>query len=253
MNAVRGIFVVALVLLGPRAAAPQGHPPQFQPVSGGPAAATGSEESIRRARQALGSRWRYPWYDGETDDVRSIVVKPPPQPWNINLSWLPAVFRIVAWTLLVLALVGAALLLVRAYMARENRSAPESLSIDDRKADAARIEALPFALCRDEHDLLGQARRHYERGDFNEAIIYLYSHLLVELDRRQLIRLAKGKTNRQYLREVRSGALAALLEQTMVAFEDVFFGNHPIGRPRFEACWSRLDQFRALAAQGATR
>jgi hypothetical protein len=36
----------------------------------------------------------------------------------------------------------------------------------------------------------------------------------------------------------------------MVAFEDVFFGNHPLDRNRFESCWTRLDEFEALAAQG---
>ena len=36
-------------------------------------------------------------------------------------------------------------------------------------------------------------------------MIYLFSHQLVQLDRHQIIRLAKGKTNRQYLREVGPG------------------------------------------------
>ena len=36
----------------------------------------------------------------------------------------------------------------------------------------------------------------------------------------------------------------------MVAFEDVFFGNYAIDRTRFESCWSRLDEFDALAAEG---
>jgi hypothetical protein len=59
-------------------------------------------------------------------------------------------------------------------------------------------------------------------------------------------RLTRGKTNRQYLRETsrrgRTG-LVGLLEQTMLAFEDFFFGNHPIDRARFEACWARLGEF----------
>ena len=51
-------------------------------------------------------------------------------------------------------------------------------------------------------DLLAEARRHYQAGNYGAAIVYLFSFQLVQLDQRQIIRLAKGKTNRQYLREV---------------------------------------------------
>ena len=40
-----------------------------------------------------------------------------------------------------------------------------------------------------------------------------------------------------------------LLEQTMVSFEHVYFGNRPLGGADFEACWSRLDEFHALTEQ----
>ena len=56
------------------------------------------------------------------------------------------------------------------------------------------------------------ARLYEKRGNFNQAIIYYYSYQLVTLDRRQVIRLAKGKTNRQYLRETgRRGPLLIAL------------------------------------------
>ena len=38
--------------------------------------------------------------------------------------------------------------------------------------------------------------------------------------------------------------------QTMVAFEDVFFGNYPLDRDRFEACWSQQERFDALVREG---
>jgi hypothetical protein len=72
------------------------------------------------------------------------------------------------------------------------------------------------------------------------------------MDKNQVIRLTRGKTNRQYLREIaRRPPLRALVEQTMVAFEDVFFGNHPLDRSRFESCWQQLDSFDRLV-KGAT-
>ena len=69
-----------------------------------------------------------------------------------------------------------------------------------------------------------------------------------------MIRLAKGKTNRQYLREItRSGrrALGDILEQTLLAFEDVFFGDRELPRDRFEACWQQLAEFDRLLQQSA--
>ena len=98
------------------------------------------------------------------------------------------------------------------------------------------------SLNRPRSNLLEEARRQYEAGNFAEAIIYLFSYQLVELDKSQLIRLAKGKTNRQYLREIGARPrLAALLNHTMIAFEDVFFGDHDLDRERFEKCWAERD------------
>jgi hypothetical protein len=107
-----------------------------------------------------------------------------------------------------------------------------------------RLEQLPVNLRRSRSDLLGEARRHYQAGEYNEAIIYLYSYFLVELDKAQRIRLLRGKTNRQYLRELRDAPeLRSLTARAMVAFEDVFFGGHDLSRAGFEACYSRLDEF----------
>ncbi|MEK6236617.1 MAG: DUF4129 domain-containing protein, partial [Planctomycetales bacterium] len=119
---------------------------------------------------------------------------------------------------------------------------------------AERVEALPVRVSRDVDDLLAEAKRHYENGNFREAIVYLYSHQLVTLDKHHVIRLAKGKTNRQYAREILRGGqqgLSDLLEGTLVAFEDVFFGNHAIDRERFESCWTRLPEFDRLLREEA--
>ena len=99
-------------------------------------------------------------------------------------------------------------------------------------------------------DLLGDARRHYEQGNYDEAIIYLFSYELVRLDRSSVVHMAEGKTNRQYLREALSvRPLANILERTMLAFEDVFFGQRRLDRAGFEACWSQLTEFEHLVAQ----
>jgi hypothetical protein len=37
--------------------------------------------------------------------------------------------------------------------------------------------------------------------------------------------------------------LQELLRNSMVAFEDVFFGHHALAPERFEGCWQNLDRF----------
>ena len=105
---------------------------------------------------------------------------------------------------------------------------------------AARLDALPAKVI-PKGGLLDEARRHYEAGNYNLAIIYLYSYELIKLDQNQMIRLAKGKTNREYLRELASRPeVYSILAQTLVPFEDVFFGEHELTRERFEACWNQV-------------
>ncbi len=167
-----------------------------------------------------------------------------------DLAWLAQPLNILLIVVAVILVLVLAWLIVKLVRERERGQLPGGRTQRDRMVTADRIEALPFLRDRSQHDLLGQARYHYERGNYSEAIIYLFSYELVELDRSRLVRLAKGKTNRQYLREAgRARSLAGLLERTMVTFEEVFFGRHPLDRAGFEACWNQLPQFKALISQ----
>jgi len=156
------------------------------------------------------------------------------------------ILEVLAWIVIVALFLLVILLLVQAFLRRESRSAVAA-SDDEaigRESDVDRVEDLPFRVRRPRSDLLTEARRQYEMGNYGEAVIYLFSYQLVQLDENQLIRLTRGKTNRQYLREIRRQAtLYEMLQMTMIAFEDVFFGNHRLDRARFEACWNRLDEF----------
>jgi hypothetical protein len=140
--------------------------------------------------------------------------------------------------------------MVRVFLQHESFARPEvSATGSLRPAEADRIDSLPFQLGRPQVDLLEAAKRLYSEGRYGDAIIYLYSYQLLELDKHQVIRLARGKTNRQYLREIRGRpALRNLLAETLVAFEDVFFGNRQLGQQQFESCWHRLDQFHSEIA-----
>ncbi len=219
-----------------------------------PSAMDDPEESISAGAEALDS-WRddYPWYDDEADDVRRVGLREPEAPSTGSSGpLLPGSFmQWVAWIMITLALAALLGVLIWILLGREWGDVPASggAAVDD-QSDADRVEALPFPVQSGRKDLLGQAQDFYRNGDYAKAIVYLFSYQLVQLDKRQIIRLSKGKTNRRYLREIGTRfALLRLVEETMVTFEGVFFGHHPLDRPQFESCWSRLAEFQSLAGE----
>jgi hypothetical protein len=213
------------------------------------------EQAVRAGREAMG-RWpAFPWYDSKDDAVRRIDLAPPKlrEPGERTSEGVAGSFlKTLGWLALGAALAGliAALLWALGKWRRGDEEPAESgaAEVDD---ESRRSEALPALAARKRADLLDEARRLYEAGRYAEAIVYLFSYQLVRLDKQQLLHLAQGKTNRQYLRELGPRAsLRQLLEQTMVVFEDAFFGNFAIDRARFESCWRRLDEFESLAMEG---
>ncbi len=221
----------------------------FAWLEAGSVAAADDDAAVSSAGDALRQRMQIPWYDAETDSLQPVNLSEPWQP-DVDLSWLAQPLNALLITIAAVLVLLLAWMIVRAVRRRERGQAERNRRHGDPLATADRIEALPFLRDRSQHDLLGQARYHYEQGNYSEAIIYLFSYELVELDRSALVRLAKGKTNRQYLREAgRVRPLAGLLERTMVTFEDVFFGRRTLDRAGFESCWNQLDQFESLVSQ----
>jgi hypothetical protein len=214
------------------------------------------DEWVERGRDAFGSELKSaPWYDSKSDSLRPIDVAPAEEEAEVaekgwsGLDWAGALLKIGAYSVLATILIGLAWMLIRAYLERE-RSAVKSSKAINSLATADRIEALPFALEGKMDDLLAAARRLYAEGKYSEAIVYLFSHELVELDRHQHIRLAKGKTNRQYLRELAGKAdLKSLLSITIDRFERAFFGAERLDRASLDACWNELARFAALVAK----
>jgi uncharacterized protein DUF4129 len=200
-------------------------------------------DSVKSAGDSLASTWKFPWYDSEHDRIRPVREREP-SGGSQSLPNLPGaidLFNLLVMVAAVLLLAALAYFLSRAYLRRENigRPVPKPAA-----ASPAEIAALPFELPTGATDLLSLARRHFAAGRFGDAIVYLFSHQLVELDRHQKIRLARGKTNRQYLRELRGKPeLARLLELSLVAFEDFFFGNQPLDHDRADACWAAFAEF----------
>ncbi|NIL95886.1 MAG: DUF4129 domain-containing protein [Planctomycetales bacterium] len=219
--------------------------------------AVGEEDAVEAGREALRRTGEYSWYDTRADDVRRIRVQPP-RPAESRRSWFTFPsgdwLTPLAWIGIIMILGVIVFLLVRAYLARERNTAGDQTDVAQHPVgdQVDRVEELPVRVRRPAADLLHSAGQQYLAGNYSEAIIYLYSHLLLQLDRRNLIRLAKGKTNRQYLREVgRWGSLQGLVESATVLFEDAFFGRRQLERERFEAVWNRMGQFETLIEQAA--
>ncbi len=222
-----------------------------------PVRAGQEDASVVAGKDGLDTRLQIPWYDSDADALQPIPLPEPWPWWKVLGDWLRPLGRMSAdplyvlmWIVIIAVLLVVAWYVYRAIRERRRSESAERDAKIDKLVAADRVEALPFLRKRSHDDLLGQARRCYEQGDYGEAIIYLFSYELVELDRHALVRLAKGKTNRQYLREARRAKpLARMVERTMVAFEDVFFGRKHLDRDRFEACWHELGQFESLLLQ----
>lgn len=234
-----------------------------------------TDDPIQSGKQALADT-RQPWYDPDSDELRPYVLDQLQEPsdradwrgvqrpdwswnwnwnWNFGFSWVGELFKLLAWA----TLIGLLALLVYALVKTFLNLDPLNLTGDDSntksselRTDDQRIENLPVQPSTRQGSFLELARQHYQAADFSEAIVYLFSHQLLQLDKAGLVRLTKGKTNRQYLSELRhSDELRSVLGQTTVAFEDVFFGKHTLTRERFERCWKRNEDFQ-LMIQRAT-
>jgi hypothetical protein len=227
-------------------------------------------DPVEAGKEALSSGGKFPWYDGRQDDVRRLNVVPRQSAdkrgdkWIDNtkntptstprtmpqVSLLGGILQWIGLTTLVLLLGVIAYLIATAFLKEEVSEEVAVRKVVESRRDADRVEALPFHLRAASGDFLAEARRLYEAGQYSEAIVYLFSYELVQLDKHHVIRLAKGKTNRQYIRETRHRPLlAAILETTMVAFEDAFFGNKTLSRDAFERSWHRLDEFQGELAR----
>jgi hypothetical protein len=223
-----------------------------------------SEQAVQEAGEALQQSGKYPWYDASKDGVKPIPLatssdadsenrdsKWTAQPKAATLGPLPQIsflgwlFNWIGITLLIVFLALIAWLVAKAFL-KDEVSEGVARKVIETSRDVDRVEALPFKLRKPTSNFLDEARRLYEAGDYSEAIIYFFSYQLVELDRHHLIRLAKGKTNRQYLREVRPRPnLHSILGITIVVFEDAFFGRKTITREHFERSWNRLSEFQS--------
>ena len=223
-----------------------------------------AQDAADAGREALEKK-RFPWFDADSQSISELEQTKPDRAKSLNRGDLPeyipptqtprnpntptglaTLLSTTTWILIAVLFLLIVGILVWFFLKMEARSGMDRGSdLREEEDIRERITQLPFEI---QHTATGdfrdQAAHAARQGDFGRAIMLLFSHVLLQLDRKGLIRLKKGKTNRQYLNELKSHRqLSSYYRKVMIPFEDNFFGGHPIHRQEFEDCWGQLDSF----------
>lgn len=221
------------------------------------------------------------WYDADAEQIVPIHVTPvTDDSMNRNSRWLPQAKKVAkpatapatgggggtggaglfgtgltignlfGWMLLIAVVAGAVALLLFTMSKTEldltnkkgTKSADLLKSTDEQTLE--RMKHLPAELRRTDVNLRSEAERLMGEGEYDQAIILLFGHQLLLLDRVGMLRLNRGKTNRRYVRETRRAdpACAKRLKATVHAFERSYFGRHSITAPQFEQLWKSNEE-----------
>ena len=221
----------------------------------------------RQVKEAFTDSGSFPWYDGENDEIQSVDVSAGGRAASLHRDEIPEADQVnnpvnnnavseetnsafSLWVFRGIILIGVlaiVCLLVWAIMRFSGNNANIEKEVEEKlEFTPERIEALPFDLqnSASQGDLLSMARQAYNANDFRNAAIYLYSHVLLSLDHFGWIRLTRGKTNRQYLRELNDAQkMSRFFEPLMIGFERAFFGNYDLSRGEIDPSWNLIDSF----------
>ncbi|WP_010584412.1 DUF4129 domain-containing protein [Schlesneria paludicola] len=226
-------------------------------VIGFATSARANEPPPDTAKSALSKR-TYPWYDAKNDSFRPL--QPPreiddrqPSKDNSYLSFGQSagpILLVVMWIILGVAILSVLVLIARS-MGVIDPQIHNDRRPDEPVVDLETLDALPEPV-RGVSDLLSTAERLAAQEAFAEAITFYFGWQLVQLDRQQWIEVQKGKTNRQYRREVSltKPELNEVFGASIRLFEETFFGKLPVSRDAFEQVWADRDKFQANSRKG---
>lgn len=211
-----------------------------------------------------------PWFDPAQKALVPIEVKTNlPESANRNSRWLPkpkqvaapqptttptatgspgsgwSVMNAIGW--LVLIAIGFALIFFVLFVfgkvepdamtSRKRTSNDAMVDVDEQILE--RMKQLPAEVRHTDINLRSEAERLMNLSQFDQAIVMLFGHQLLLLDRCRVLRLARGKTNGRYVRETRGNAPQAnsVFVNTVSAFEASYFGGHTPSADRFAKLW----------------
>lgn len=197
---------------------------------------------------------------GKVSEVKASGTEKSWWDWFSNWNWGGANFfsNFFSWTMLVIiaSVLVIAVVALLFYTFRDYLPQGPTAKVAKRgiEIDLARVEELPFDVRAMTMDPLAEAQRLMRAGNYDAAIVYLYGYMLLALDQARKLHLQKGKTNRMYLRElnrVDGGPVRPIVESTMLAFEQVYFGKHPLSAEHFQVVWGQVDEFNRLLHRAA--
>lgn len=186
-----------------------------------------------------------PWYDAKADDWQRIAArapdtKEPERSSSHSGSGSGRDIRIgdiFGWLMLVVVVLVTAGLVW--FLLRHLRFEIAAPLAEERRAAVARavadLSALPFADEQSAKDPEAALARAIAARDWRRAVAWSYALHLVELDHAGALRVARGTTNRGYLRMLTEWAaerstrqtLPVLLDEAVAVFERTWFGHQP--------------------------
>lgn len=258
------LAVLVFVWLGPGVVV---EPPMAAVMAELPAEAVAAESagSAQPAREAL-REGSYPWYDAEADRLR------PVWPQRVSwLKWLGKRFERIAEAIerffrrfklggstaggpmagealgrvILIAVLAAFFVFLIVLAIHLGPAAADRRGERGRLETRARLADLPEGLGTDGGDPWAEAMRRKAMGDLAGAVICLFAHQLLSLDRLGLIRLVPGLTGRQYVRGLRDPELADCVGATLALFEWVYYGRRTPSAVAFDDVWRRALVFDA--------
>lgn len=223
--------------------------PGPDPGAAGPTA----PDPSRAVASALG-KGGFPWYDAAKDALKSVPIPttpcsdPTPGPRSGGgRGWGDAV-ALGGFGLALAALLGFLAWLWRRY----EPAAVTPGAAPGRRGGPARFEELPAGIRGPlgSSDPWQEAIRLRDRGDLAGAIICLFAHQLLTLDRLGLVRLAPGRTGRQIVRAVADAEFRGLVGPTLRLFEAACYGHRAPSADEFAAVWLGAEAFERRVAGG---
>jgi hypothetical protein len=150
-----------------------------------------------------------------------------------------------------LACVAAIALFLLARFIRQRRSRPDDLTAEP--ITATKIDLADEAVTADqlpEDEWLNLARKLIAQGELRLALRALFLAGLAHLAQRQIVLLAKHKSNREYALEVRRRAqetpfVQEAFNQNLVLVERVWYGLHDVTAETLDHFHANLEQIRA--------
>jgi len=219
-----------------------------------PAPAPGAT-AAEPAAKAL-AKGEYPWYDAKADALKAVKPPAPFEEPKVRVapsggsSALGGIGQALVFGLIALGLAAIVGVLAWALNRGQFDADPAASPGTGPSRKATRVGDLPAGLHTGSGDPLAEAARLRAAGDYAGAIICLFAHQLLTLDRLRLARLMPGRTGRQLVRSVANARVRDLVTPTLRLFEEVYYGH---GRPSpesFEAVWEKGQALEKLVAGG---